>query len=152
MSPCCRQDLRRDAIRRAPGRNGLDYVEVRDDQRTLEVYFLGKLPAELRTPHPGLSRYLRIEGGDRVTGLSIIGVEPVASGDPQKDDVLLVQLDRPGDFSRYTLRLVGVRGIDAGYDRAEFAFHLDCPSDLDCAPSCACEPPVFDDPVINYLA
>src|SRR6185503_18097601 len=43
-------------------------------------------------------------------------------------------------------------GVDPRYDRAEFAFRTDCPSDLDCKPECVCEPPAFPEPDINYLA
>ncbi len=46
MSFCCQQDDRRDAVRRLKGQNGLDYVEVSDDQLTLTAFFLGKLPPE----------------------------------------------------------------------------------------------------------
>ena len=44
MSYCCEQDDRRHAVRRMKGLNGLDYLEVSDDQRSLQVYFLGYLP------------------------------------------------------------------------------------------------------------
>ena len=47
MSFCCQQDDRRDAVRRAKGLNGLDYIEVSNDQLTLTAFFLGKLPREL---------------------------------------------------------------------------------------------------------
>ena len=153
MSLCCQQDDRRDAVRRMKGRNGLDYLEVTDElQRTLHVYFLGKLPGELHKKSPGPDKYLRIEGGRRVTDIQITDVEPMADPDPEKDDFLVVKLDKPGDFSTYTLRLIGVHNIDPRYDHVDFSFKVDCPSDLDCAPACVCEPPVFPEPEINYLA
>ncbi len=34
----------------------------------------------------------------------------------------------------------------------DFSFKVNCPSDFDCAPVCTCEPPVFAEPDINYLA
>src|SRR4029450_2831940 len=41
----CIEEGRREKVR-AANLNGLDYVEVKgDEQRTLEVYFLGKAPA-----------------------------------------------------------------------------------------------------------
>jgi hypothetical protein len=40
MSICCQQDDRRDAVRRAKGLNGLDYIEVSNDQLTLTAFFL----------------------------------------------------------------------------------------------------------------
>ena len=149
---CCQQDERRDGVRHLKGWNGLDYVEVSDNQDTLFVYFLGKLPPELQRKRPGLARHLRLEGGQRVTGIRIIDVDPITDTDPEKDDYLEVLLDKSGDFSTYTLRLVDVEHIDPRHDHVEFSFKLDCPSDLDCAPACACEPAVLAEPEINYLA
>lgn len=148
----CSTDARRDLVRGTSGRNGLDYVELSDDQLTLYVYFLGKLPAELGRRMNGLEQYLRIEGGERVTGIRIVDVQPQADPDPERDDCLVVSLDRYGDFSTYTLRLVGVAGIDPFYDSVDFSFKVGCPSDLDCAQPCGCEPPLLDEPQINYLA
>jgi len=152
MNLCCQQDERRDTVRSMSGWNGIDYVEVEPGQLTLRVYFLGKLPPELSLNKPGIERYLRIEGGQRVTGIRITDVDPVVDPDPEKDDYLLVQLDEYGDFSTYTLRLVNVEQVDPHYDHAEFSFKVDCPSDLDCTPDCLCDPPEFPEPEINYLA
>ena len=152
MSLCCQQDDRRDAVRRAKTLNGLDYVEVSDDQLTLTAFFLGKLPPELSGEKPGLEKFLKISGGRRVTDIQIAAVKPVADPDPEKDDQLVITLDKYGDFSTYTLALVGVEKIDPRYDRADFNFKINCPSDLDCAPVCQCEPPALAEPEINYLA
>ena len=55
-----------DGIARAGVRsNGLDYLEVDDDQVTLTVYFLGKLPTHLQKDRKALARHVRIEGGRR---------------------------------------------------------------------------------------
>src|SRR6267143_1913601 len=152
MSFCCQQDERRDAVRRRKGWNGLDYVELDDNQRTLRAYFLGKLPPELQVNKPGIEQYVRIEGGTRVTNIQITDADPVVDPDPEKDDFLVLQLDKYGDFSTYTLRLVGVAEVDPRYDHVDFSFKINCPSDLDCAPACACEPPLLSEPEINYLA
>ncbi|HEU5238632.1 MAG TPA: hypothetical protein VFU37_15985, partial [Pyrinomonadaceae bacterium] len=152
MSVCCQQDDRRDAVRRAKGLNGLDYVEVSNDQLTLTAFFLGKLPPELSEEKPGLKKFLRLEGGKRVADIQVTGVGPVVDPDPEKDDQLVITLDKYGDFSTYTLRLVGVEKIDPRYDHVDFNFKTDCPSDLDCAPVCKCEPRTFTEPEINYLA
>ena len=149
----CQTDPRRDAVRRQSGRNGLDFVEVGDAHAPLlYAYFLGKLPPELAVNRPGIERYLQLDGGDRITGLRILDADPQAQTDPERDDVLVLTLDREGDFSEYTLRLVGVEGIDPRYASASFRFRIDCPSDLDCAAACGCEPPAADEPQINYLA
>jgi hypothetical protein len=153
MHLTCQTDLRRDAVRRHRGSNGLDYVETGDaGAPLLYAYFLGKLPPELREDQPGLQRYLRIDGGDRITGLRILDVDPQVDPDPERDDYLVLRLDRTGDFSSYALTLVDVAGIDPAYASASFRFGIDCPSPVDCKPACDCEPDVPDEPRINYLA
>ena len=152
MSLCCQQNTRRDLVRHMKGHNGLDYVEVLDDQITLHAYFLGKLPPELEENKPGIEKFLRVEGGQRITDITIEDVDPVVDPDPERDDFLVIRLNNFGDFSTYTLRLTGIENIDPRYDRAEFSFKVNCPSDLDCAPACTCEPQVFAEPEINYLA
>jgi len=152
MSLCCQQDDRRDAVRRAKGLNGLDYIEVSNDQLTLTAFFLGKLPPELREEKPGLEKFLQLEGGQRVTDIQITKVKPVSDPDPEKDDQLVITMDKHGDFSTYTLSLAGVENIDSRYDHVDFNFKINCPSDLDCAPVCKCEPQTLTEPEINYLA
>jgi hypothetical protein len=154
MQPSCQTDPRRDAVRRTPGRNGLDHVEVggEDAPATLYVYFLGRLPPELAVNRPGIERHLRIDGGERIAGLRILDADPQVQSDPTRDDVLVLTLDRSGDFSPYTLGLVDVEGIDPRYASASFSFGLCCPSDLDCKADRGCDAPVPDEPQINYLA
>ncbi len=152
MSLCCQQDDRRDEVRRVKGLNGLDYVEVLDDQVTLHAFFLGKLPKELQKNKPGLEHYFKIEGGQRIKNIKVLDVDPFVDPDPERDDFVVIKLNKYGDFSTYTLRLNGVPNVDPRYDRAEFSFKVNCPSDLDCAPACACEPPLLVEPEINYLA
>lgn len=153
MDLACLVDPRRDAVRRTPGRNGLDYVEVGDhDAPTLYAYFLGKLPPELQVNQPGLEQYLALAGGDRITGLRILDVDPQVADDPGRDDYLVITLDRTGDFSTYTLSLVGVANIDPRYASADFHFKVCCPAEVDCKASCECPPAVLDEPQANYLA
>jgi hypothetical protein len=145
----CQDDTRREAVRAKPELNGLDYVEVGDDQLTLNVYFLGKAPEALKD---GSTQYVRIEGGRRIRDIEVVDVEVVREADPELDDLLIVRVDQPGDFSTYTLRLVDLDNIDPFYDHVEFSFKVNCPSDLDCAPEDTCPPPEFSEPEINYLA
>ncbi len=152
MSITCCNDPRRDAVRRFRGRTGLDFVEVSADQRTLFVYFLGKLPPEFVQDGPELLDHLRLEGGSRVTDIRILDVDPHISDDPEVDDWLEVRLDRYGDFSRYTLRLVDIDGLDPMYTSATFSFKVGCPSDMDCAPVDACIETPPPEPAIQYLA
>jgi hypothetical protein len=149
---CCKQDDRRDQVRRMNGLNGLDYVEVLEDQVTLHAYFLGKLPPELRENKPGIEQYLRLDGGERVKNIQVTDVDPFVDPNPERDDFVVIKLNRYGDFSTYTLRLIGVANIDPHYDRVAFSFKINCPSDLDCVPACTCVSPEFDEPEINYLA
>ena len=152
MDTVCLGDLRRQAVRQATGRNGLDYVEAGDDPTTLVAYFLGKLPPELADDAPDPARHLRIEGGDAITDLKIMKVDPHTDPDPERDDCLVIRLDREGDRSRYVLRLLDVAGIDPHYATAEFSFRIDCACELDCKPACDCAPPQLDEPRANYLA
>ena len=147
----CQTDQRRHAVRRTEGANGLDYVEVADDERTLSVYFLGRLPPELLEGEAGIIDHVLIEGGDRITDLRIVDARTSVSADPERDDVLVLTLDRTGDFSPYLVRLTGVANVDSRYATASFQFHLDCASDLDCTPACSCPPAVLDEPELNYL-
>lgn len=152
MSISYHNDPRRDAVRRFRGRTGLDFVEVSADQRTLFVYFLGKLPPEFAQDGPALVEHLHIEGGSRVTDIRILDVDPHPSEDPEVDDWLTVRLDRYGDFSRYTLHLRDIDGLDPMYASATFSFKVGCPSDLDCAPVEACIETQPPEPAIPYLA
>lgn len=152
MELICQHDSRRDAVRSLKGWNGLDYVEVSEDQLELRVYFLGKLPPELAEKKPGIEHNLRLEGGQRVTNIQITDVNPVSDPDPESDDYLVIHLDKYGDFSTYTLWLVDMENIDPRYDHTNFSFKIDCSSYLDCAPECICEPPELEEPEINYLA
>lgn len=152
MTEHCKTDGRRAALRRAPRWNGIDYAEVDADDRTLRVYFLGKLPPELAPGAPDIARRVRIEGGRRITGIRIVAAQPVADPDPERDDCLVLRLDRAGDFSTYTVRLVDVANVAPRYDHARFSFRIGCPSDLDCAAGVPCPPAPFPEPDINYLA
>ena len=145
----CIEDGRRDAVRARPELNGLDYVEVGDDQLTLTAYFLGKAPEQLRK---GAMQYVRIEGGERISGIKVVDLDVTRDPDPEVDDYATVRVDRAGDFSTYTLRLIGLENIDPFYDHAEFSFKVNCPGDMDCAPADTCPPQQWVEPAINYLA
>ena len=58
---------------------------------------------------------------------------------------------------RYVLRLQAADGsVYPGMDpllaEVTFSFKVECPSDFDCKEACTCEPAVFDEPEIDYLA
>jgi hypothetical protein len=160
----CGTEQRRAAVRDTGGGdglpvlNGIDFLEVVSaDQRTLAITFIHPLPGEPNGVPGGAAPVLgtnniTIAGGVRVTG---IDVTAVASA----DRVLTVTVDRAGDFSTYTLRLVAGPGGNAppdGFDpflaTVPFTFKAACPSDFDCAPVTECPPEQLPAPLIDYLA
>ena len=151
------QDERRRRAAREQGRNGIDYVEVDDlDQHNLCVHLFGQVPEGIDVPN------VRIEGGRRIRDVQVTSVPVEPATDNEADECLRVTVNRPGDFSLYTLRLVEVvdgratdtplAGFDPRYAQAQFSFKVGCPSDLDCKTDAVCPPPVRDEPEINYLA
>lgn len=141
----------------APDLNGIDYVEIDPKDATMKtiiVFFLGKAP-DIQAAN------VRIEGGVRVRDLQAEDIKLCANPDPVEDDCLRVYVDRTGDFSTYTLRLVNAErgrpttepltGFDSRYAQIEFSFKVSCPGDLDCLPV-ECAPTVRAEPEISYLA
>jgi hypothetical protein len=152
---CCDR-LRRSAVE-GSSLNGIDFLEVLDRdaptpaerQRTLFVHFVNA-PAPALTP-----TNFRIEGGERVRGINVIGV----SLDAADNHVLDVKLDQPGDFSVYTLRIVqnelhsqAPADIDPPLASVDFSFKVECPTDFDCRPLLICPPGLEVSPEIDYLA
>lgn len=152
----CSREKRRAEVRRHPQLCGLDYVEIGQDQRTLTVYFLGKAPVDLKPSN------ILIEGGRRIRDVQVTGVTVNATQRAEFDDSMEVITDKSGDFSTYTVRVVDGKdengdwkrhpSFDARYDRIEFSFKVDCPSDLDCKQEAVCPPEKLPEPNINYLA
>jgi hypothetical protein len=129
----CRIDERRRRLFDNPAWNGIDHVEVADDQLTLSVYFFDKAPKDLKTQN------IRVDGGRRINGIKAVGIAPAPVGSDEADECLQIQLDRYGDFSTYTLRLVEtvanpdgstseqpLSGFDVRYARIDFNFKIDC--------------------------
>jgi hypothetical protein len=164
----CKQELRRHSVRETKHLNGLDYLEVSEDQLMLTVFFLGKAPLSLEKEN------FRIEGGRRITGIQVAGLQIDRDEDPEIDDCVHITVDKSGDFSTYCLCLIEIdpetqkpvaeidenckqrfkrmSGIDPRYACLEFNFKAGCPSDLDCKPQPACPPEKRPEPEINYLA
>ncbi|HEX6768197.1 MAG TPA: putative baseplate assembly protein, partial [Candidatus Binatia bacterium] len=153
---CC-DELRRAAVRAHATLNGIDFLEVIDRaasnpaerQRKLEVHFVKALGALALA-----ASNIRIDGGERIHNIQVIGAVPGADA-----DVLIVEVDQPGDFSLYTLRLVQgalndavPAGIDPQLASIEFSFKVECPSPFDCAPQRTCPPQTQAIPEIDYLA
>jgi hypothetical protein len=153
----CRNEQRRDAVRKKNRLNGLDYLEVSEDQLTLSAFFLGKAPENINNNN------IRISGGQRITNINVLSIDVQREPDPELDDVMRVTVDRYGDFSIYTLSVVALDdtgqatdqpmpGFDVRYASLDFSFKVGCASDLDCKQLTDCPPEPSEIPEINYLA
>ena len=154
----CRENHRRGDVRKAQ-LFGIDFVDIGNDatQKTLEVLFLGKAPDKI------LPANVRIEGGQTIQDVRATNVRMQKNPDPALDDSMEVTLNKYGDYSIYTLRLVQLDtsgratdlpldGFDPLYSSVTFSFKAGCPTDLDCKTTRVCPPPVRVQPEINYLA
>ena len=151
----CDVAARRRKLFRNPSWNGIDFVEVSDDQLSLCVHFFGDVPK-------GVSKKnVLITGGRRVRGIRAVDVRIRPTADPELgDDCLDITVDRPGDLSTYRLCLTEAPprdhrpfpGLDPRYSGAEFTFTIDCQSGLDCLANAECPRPALPAPEINYLA
>lgn len=144
----CKTEGRRRDVRHA-GFNGLDYLEISDDQLTLTVYFIGPAPEGIGVDN------VAITGGVRIRDIRILDVRLCPQVDPELDNCIVVTVDKPGDFSTYTLCLVNLPGdapFDPRYRCLRFSFKAACPTDLDCKTEPDCPPEITPVPDIDYLA
>ena len=154
---CCDQ-FRRAAVR-GSALNGIDFVEIVDRdapspdlrQRIVHVHLLNDPGALVLTRDN-----VRIEGGERIRN---VRVDTVTMGLGPQTNVVVVEVDRYGDYSPYTVRLVRSATDDrppADFDpmlsEAVFTFKAECPSPFDCKPACGCTDPREPLPEIDYLA
>ena len=150
---CC--DHRRRAAVLASPLNGLDYLEVLDNdapsesdrQLILLVFLLKPLGTVSLAPEN-----FRITGGERIHDIQV--TEVVTFSDSR---VMRVRVNQWGDFSTYTLQIVDADNappawLDPVLSAINFSFKVDCPSDFDCQTERVCPPEVSSSPDINYLA
>lgn len=156
----CNKNRRREMVRQQMELNGLDFLEVGSlsegsSQSTLTVHLLSKSPLELSKDN------IVIEGGQRIRNIQVESVEVKVYEGSDFDNTLVVVVDKPGDFSTYTLRvvekdenkqLVRHSKFDPRYDRINFSFKVDCPTEFDCKQEVICPEEKRDEPDINYLA
>lgn len=151
----CKEERRRDDVR-AASLFGLDYAEVSDDQLTVAVFFLGKAPQNITKAN------ILLQGGVRIPDVQVVNLRLHRQVDPTLDDSMDVVVNKPGDFSIYTLSVVKLDdngrstgqpfdGFDPRYDQIEFMFKASCPSPLDCKTPRVCPPLQRTEPEINYL-
>jgi hypothetical protein len=170
---CCDNKRRRNAVSESLDYNGIDFLEVSDDsaqpfnkrQRTLFVHFVEKsapgAAAKLKLALASLTKNnVRIEGGDRIQNIKIVSIKAGSlSSPPLADNLLIVEVADPGDFSTYTLRLVTdqdsndpPQGFDLVLSAVNFSFKVACPADIDCRDQRVCPPESVKEPEISYLA
>lgn len=144
---CC-TDERRDAVKAHATLNGIDFLEVSADERSLQVHFLKDRKLDELAAAPAAAHFL-IEGGQRVANVRATKVtQPSAL-------VLAVEVSEPGDYSVYTLRLLDVN-LDNDFDpvlsSVSFSFKISCPADFDCKAVNECPSERRQEPPIDYLA
>lgn len=170
ISLVCKDEKRRQHVRESGSDNGvelngLDFLEVSTpDQKELRVYLIRKASEKLieEFAQDDITEHLLVEGGRRITDVKVVEVILKHFKQASKDDYLVITVDKAGDFSNYTLRLIDLEngeptdrpfpGFDTRYTSLRFNFKSDCPSDLDCKPTAICPPKKFPEPDINYLA
>ncbi|HRC00993.1 MAG TPA: putative baseplate assembly protein [Niabella sp.] len=158
------------AVLEHPTINGIDFIEVIDDpgdpdsirQKIFAAYFLKELPPNV----PDLSN-IRINGGIRIKGIKPVeairaDLHPSlpASITDADASVLIVRLNKAGDFSTYQFQLIKNESEDAspeGFDpllsTLDFSFKNSCPSEFDCKSYEVCDNRnIIPAPEINYLA
>ncbi len=153
----CNNERRRQKVRK-DRLYGLDHIEVDDyDHRILKVHFIGKAPKSIPLQN------IRIEGGRRIRGIKAVKIEIQRKDGPDADDCMKITVDKPGDFSIYTLHLAALDGngepsgkpfdgFDPCYAQLEFSFKAGCTNDLDCKRQAICPSKKRPEPEINYLA
>jgi hypothetical protein len=165
----CDDEERRNTLREHPTLNGIDYIEVRttppaDNQREIRVHFIAKKKAAHKTALSAMldtiaaaDSKVTIEGGVRIQNIKVTDVKRVGNH-------LRVHVDKPGDFSTYTLKIdhtwhpidgdpeSSPPKLDPAYAQCDFSFKVDCPTRLDCKPRQDCPPKTYTEPLIDYMA
>ncbi|MCY1064415.1 hypothetical protein OV090_06570 [Nannocystis sp. RBIL2] len=139
-----------------PPLTGIDFVEVEPSQTVLRVHF-HRNPGDLATPFadndpaPSDITIVSTTGGD---GVPVVRVTEVILDDTDDDHhVLVLEVDKPGDFSRYRLTIEDPR-IDYFFKSSEFTFKANCADTrIDCKPVLeACQPGDLVDFPVDYMA
>ncbi|MDJ0734399.1 MAG: putative baseplate assembly protein [Nostocaceae cyanobacterium] len=154
----CKNQRRRAEVRSKNILNGIDYLEVSSDRKTLLVYFLHNLPGSDQADSVPLNsnalirENILITGGVRYRNITVESVTSIAN-------LLTVRVSDDGDFSTYSLRLVNSddnsnppTGFDPQLSQVDFSFWVEENSEFDCQtpqPPPQKQPPP---PFIDYLA
>ena len=150
-------DPQRQADLRRRGPNGIDYVEVSEQNYRLTVYLLRPAPANLSIAN------VLIRGGANAVPVTIVDLQLCLIDDLERDDCFYVTLDRPGNAAEYCVQLVALdeygqptgdpyENFDPLYSEAFFHFESSPVSLIDCKAAHTCLPQQLASPEINYLA
>jgi hypothetical protein len=144
LTPVCADEARRAIVASSAALNGIDYLEVSQDQKTLRVFLLHSMPPDGYSLPANPSK-VTVEGGVRIKNIKVMEVRR-ATG-----TLLEIDVDRPGDFSPYTL-IIDSAQFDPAYNQVDFSFKAGCPNRFDCQPRHVCPQEPLDEPVIDYMA
>jgi hypothetical protein len=145
--------------------NGIDYIEVdatpgETNQRILRIYFIPPGPSPtlankisiMLEDLDGVSDAFLIEGGERIRHVRVLEARRV-------EGHIELLVDRPGDFSDYTLRITydGRGGadnypLDLFYAEVPFNFKAGCPARFDCHQPLICPPEPMGNIFVDYMA
>jgi hypothetical protein len=142
LTPECDDQARRALVTSQV--NGIDYLEVSQDQRTLRIFFLKPLLAGAYGLPANPSR-VAVQGGVRIRNIQVVEVRQA------DESVLEVDVSTPGDFSTYTLSIDSA-SLDPAYSQVDFSFKAGCPNRFDCKPRQVCPKALVEEPVIDYMA
>ena len=153
----CGHEQRRAKISVHEQLKGIDFVEVSKDEHTLSLHFVPTDPSTglAKPPVPAniSPSNIKITGGVRIRDIRVQGVLPGID-----ENIIDVQVADPlnlsssvGDFSTYTLSLVGLDDLDPLLSTVEFSFKVGCSSNFDCKTEKACSQDLAEPPPIDYL-
>jgi len=167
FEPACRDPRRRADILAHPVLNGIDFVEYEHRPQdtpphVLVVTFLKDLPDPPQSDPDGAYglttqiEQIRVYGGTRIVNIRVLGAQLVSTR-------LEIEVDGPGDFSRYQLSLgwtlqadgswvQAIPELDPRFSCIDFSFKADCPSEFDCRQEQFCPPREGEIPLLDYLA
>lgn len=155
-SEVCLDNRRRVEIR-ATGFNGIDYIDVGEDHKTLTVYLLRRPPENI-----GIEN-ISIVSGSQNAPIKVTDLQFCYIDDPLNEDAIRLTLNRSGDRSIYTLKLVATSdtgipcdepfpSFDPRYSQESFHFYTDAAMGMDCIDDTPCETLSTSSIDINYLA
>ena len=174
----CQNEKRRELVLDHPTLNGIDFLEVLDQEASSDIPRQQTLLVHLLKPVPsGFTRdNVQITGGVRITPVQVLWAIPaIALTTPPVSAaeqtflgtylgtsaaaVLIVRTDSSGDYSTYRLSLRAAAAAaepPPDFDRQlfalDFSFKVECSSEFDCEELPVCPPEQILEPQIDYLA